>query len=178
MKQKEKNHQKSHLKLANWLNDQPAKSLKSIRLFVGIASALLAYPMIILSMWFYEEITLRTLATGTSFNVFEWLAPVGLFMAPVAALFAAFFIGRQDNVVAAKMLLAAAIAAAIGIITTVVYVVLLGTGGYFAGASEAIENFLEYGRVGVGAFSISLPVTLIIVVLALIFTSNGDKRRK
>lgn len=169
---------KSHHNVAEWLNKQPAKNLKSIRLFIGILSALLAYPMIILSVWFYEEITLRTLATGTSFNLFEWLAPVGLFMAPVAALFAAFFIGRQSNVVAAKMLTVAAIAAVIGIITTVVYAFFLGAGDYFDGVHEAIESFLEFGRVGVGVLSISLPATLIIAVLALVFTGGDNKRRK
>lgn len=178
MQKKQKTHQKSHNKLAAWLNNQPAKSLKSIRLFVGVAGALLAYPMIILSLWFYEEITLKTLAAGTSFNLFEWLAPAGLFMAPIAALFAAFFIGRQHNIVAAKMLLVAVIAALIGVITTIAYVLMLGTGDYFTGVGEAVESFLEFGRVSVGSLSISLPVTLIVAILALVFTNSDNKSRK
>lgn len=169
---------KSHYKIAKWLSSQPREKMKRLRIIIGVVSALAAYPMIIISMWFYEEITLKTLAAGTSFNLFEWLAPAGLFMAPIAALFAAFFVGRQDNIVAAKMLLAAAIAAIIGIVTTVVYVFFLGTGDYFAGVDEAIESVLEYGRVGVGSLSVSLPVTLIVAILALVFTNSDNKSRK
>lgn len=178
MQQKKKSHPKARHELAAWLNKQSPKKLRKFKISLGIASAVLAYPMIMLALWFFQEITLRTLEGGTSFNLFEWVAPLGFIMAPVAAILGAFLIGRR-NERAARILMFAVTAAVVGFATLGVYILLsLDQGGYFNSMADAFMSLSEYGRIGVGPVGISLPATLLIVIVIIVLSSGEGKRSK
>lgn len=160
--------------LQKWLKSMSPKQFKTAKTYLTIVNIILGFILAWVALWFLHTVTFKTLEQNTAqsftINIFEWLAPIGLLLSIFLGLFGSLFLTQKNNERAVGALVFGFSLVFVSICIVIITIIFFAAqDGRFENIVGALRSFIDFGKVSIGPVGISIPATLIIMVIAASF---------